>query len=412
MFGGLLQRFGKRPAPERGERAKILIASCVGGGPMERLARTLSRRGLTTGVIDAFSPQLWRRLMSSGAFGRLRARLDAMVLFPLQMVVRGRQQRPTFLVPTTNPFFLPFIAILTRPLHGSRVVPLVYDLYPDAAQAAGLSSGRGLFARVTALANRYWFARADAVVFIGATMAQHARSRYGEPRRWEIIETGADADELQPVVSAEAASPGERATLANTWDPRRLVISYVGNMGATHDWRTLAGAIPQILESDGQRAIAETWRSPQFVIAASGPGAERIKQASAEFSPADVLFLDPLSDRRWAQLLLDSAINIVTLRPEAAHASVPSKLFSGMAAGAAIIAVAPEHSDLAELVRRHRCGVVVAPGDVAALVESVQRYRRDPQTLVADRRRARKALLDHFDLYRLAQRWEDLLASI
>ena len=81
----------------------------------------------------------WRRQMGSGRLGRLRARLEAFLVFPLTASWKATRWPKAILIPTTNPFFLPWVLTATRPLHGRPVVPLWYDLYPDAVEASGMA---------------------------------------------------------------------------------------------------------------------------------------------------------------------------------------------------------------------------------------------------------------------------------
>lgn len=378
--------------------APIHIASCVGGGPMERLARRLTERGAPAEVVSKYSGDAWRNAMSSGRLGRLGARLSSFVSFPLAAVLQARAAATPALVPTTNPFVLPLVAVLLRPLHGRPVVPLVYDLWPDALEAGGLARTDGLLSRLGAAANRHWFARADGLVFIGHRMARHAIARYGEPKRWTVIETGADQGEL----SADAAGPAAAQSELERWCDGRTVCAYVGNMGRMHDVATLRDAVPRLLAAPGASQLA-------VVIAASGPGVDELKKAWRDLPSDRVRFEPPLDDRAWARLLVRAAIAFVTLRDEAAMTCIPSKAFSALAAGEALCVIAPEDSDLAELVRRHDCGVHVTPGDADGLVRALTDLCTTEGALESARGAARAAARDHYDIARLAARWQAFL---
>jgi glycosyltransferase involved in cell wall biosynthesis len=293
------------------------------------------------------------------------------------------------------------VLVATRPLHRKRVVPLVYDLYPDALEASGVARRDGLMSRLARRANRYWFRHADGLVFIGEKMAEHARDRYGEPRHDVVIETGADAAEFA-VADVRDASP---RTELEAWCAGKIVASYVGNMGAMHEWESLAEALPRVFADPAASRLA-------VVIAASGPGVERLRERWADL-PADRLrFEAPLPDREWARLLVRSALALVTLRREASRTSIPSKTFSAMAADSAIVAVAPADSDLAATVERHACGVCVEPGDVDALAKTLVALAAEPKTLARLRAAARAAAVDHYDMPALAKRWRRFLETL
>lgn len=387
---------------DAGDVGTVVIFSCVGGGPMQRLADTIRHEGGDGRVVAELSDERWRGMMAGGRFGRLRARLRAMLVYPLRAVVEtARLPRDAVAVPTTNPFFLPMVLVATQPIHRRRVVPLVYDLYPDALEATGLASRSGGMSRLARLANRYWFRGADGVVFIGEKMATHARDRYGEPRREAVIETGASTAEFDG--EGVRAAPVESDIEA--WCQGKVVAAYVGNMGAVHDWETLADAIPRVLADP--RAVDFA-----VVVAASGPGVEQLRKRWSGLDPDRVRFEVPLPDRAWARLLVRSTLSLVTLRPAANRTSIPSKTFSAMAAGAAVVAIAPRDSDLAAVIERHRCGVNVMPGDVDSLVEVLATLTQDRAEREGLGTRARTAMLEHYDMPVLARRWIQFLGTV
>jgi len=361
---------------------------------MARLCAALGERGDDAQTFAAFTPKRWRDAMSSPA-GRLRARLEANLLFPLQSLGHALDGPGGQIVPTTNPFFLPLVLVATRPLHGKAVIPLVYDLYPDALEASGMTDPESALAKLGQAANRYWFSRADGVVFIGPRMAEHARERYGEPKRWTILETGARLSEF----SRERLGSPEPSTDLERWCAGKVVLSYVGNMGRVHDWETLTAAIPQLLEAHPGAPIG-------VVIAATGPGAEALRDAWSDLPADRVRFEGPLPDRDWARLLDRTDVALVTLGEGAAETSIPSKAFSAMAARSALAVVAPPRSDVAGIVTRHDCGAAVAPGDVDGLLGALGRAVTDPAWLESCKDAGRQAVAERYDLDVLAQRWQ------
>ncbi len=89
-------------------------------------------------------------------------------------------------------------------------------------------------------------------------------------------------------------------------------------------------------------------------------------------------------------MLAAGDIHIVTVRRGLEGAVVPSKLYPILAAGRPVLAVAPEESDVARIVRRTGCGVAVDPDNPMALAEAVRALSRDPQRVVEMGRRARE----------------------
>lgn len=387
-------------------RLTLQIASSVGGGPMERLAERLRALDVDARVVSSMAPETWRKRLAQGRVGRLVARADAFVRFPLTAVAGAMARGSDVVVPTTNPFFLPWLLVATRPLHGRTVIPLIYDLYPDAVEAAGLTAPDHPLSRLAAHFNRALFRHADGVVFIGQRMADQAIARYGAPGRVEILPTGADVAEFGEAALGSAAAESE----LETWCDRHVVASYVGALGHMHDWETLAQA-GRALFADG-RVPGRPERPLGLVIAASGPGVDQLRRAWADLPAEHVRFEAPLGDRAWARLLQRSDIALATLRPAAHRTSMPSKAQSAIAAGAALVAVAVADSDLGELAASGGVGVQIEPGDAPALAAALEGLAADPGALAELQQRARAVALEHYDMPALAERWRTFIDQV
>ena len=69
---------------------------------------------------------------------------------------------------------------------------------------------------------------------------------------------------------------------------------------------------------------------------------------------------------------------------------VPSKLYSTLAAGRPVLAVAAPESDVARIVVKSGCGVAVDPDDPIAIAVVLRELRNDPSRLSEMGRRARE----------------------
>lgn len=70
---------------------------------------------------------------------------------------------------------------------------------------------------------------------------------------------------------------------------------------------------------------------------------------------------------------------------------VPSKLYTILSAGRPVLAIVPEGSDVAEIVKRHECGIVADPDDPSAVADSVRMLLRNRNLLSEMALRAEKA---------------------
>ena len=84
---------------------------------------------------------------------------------------------------------------------------------------------------------------------------------------------------------------------------------------------------------------------------------------------------------------------------------MPSKTYSAMMAGQAILAIAPENSDLVDLVKAADCGWFVEPGDVDELARVIKAIYTDPEGLLEKRQNAYLYAQAHLGQDRLVNEW-------
>ncbi len=386
-----------KPQAARSLRAALLTS--VGGSVLQRLQEAFPDGRGRMRVVSSLSPERWRNAMRGSQFERARTRLVGYVGFPLRAVrTAAEAPRAEVFVASTNPFFLPAVMVATRCLHGKRVVVLVYDLFPEALIAAGVLTEASVSSRLMREVNRYSLQRADGVVFIGKHMAARVKSLYGEPKKSCVIETGAVGSEFR----GDSAREPESKSLSDFCEGK-LVLSYVGNMGHVHDWLTLAEGIEPLLLELPHLVV---------VIAASGANVRKLQERWAAIPSDRVRFEGPLGDRDWIWLTARTDIALVTLKETAKHTSIPSKAFSAMAAGSALLAVAPEGSDLREVCEESGGGIVVSPGDSLGLTQQLRILFQNAELLEQLKRRASTAFSQHYEMSVLAHRWADFLEEL
>jgi len=82
-----------------------------------------------------------------------------------------------------------------------------------------------------------------------------------------------------------------------------------------------------------------------------------------------------------------------------------------MMAGQAVLAIAPEESDLVDLIKAVGCGWWVEPGDVDGLAAAVEAIRSDSEGLFAKRENACAYAHRHFGQDVLAGAWLEALRA-
>jgi glycosyltransferase involved in cell wall biosynthesis len=308
------------------------------------------------------------------------------------------RHRP-FLLLVTNPPLLPYVGWLAHKLKGLRYGVLVWDIYPDHVVAAGMLGDHHPLVRGWRDLNRRALLGAEQVITIGDVMAKALEGQLNGAvlrRPIKVIPNWADPEVIRPI-------PKQLNPLAKSLDQlNRVTVMYSGNMGATHQLDAVMGAAER-LASKGRIS---------FVFMGDGIGQRHLQ---AEKERRNLLNLTMLPTQPWdvfAKAIAVADINIVSQKAGSEHLSLPSKTYSALAAGSAILALTSPESDLGQLVTEQKIGRVASPDDEAAIADAIATMTSDPVELARMQHNARRLVEERFNPTMVKQMWHDTLAPL
>jgi colanic acid biosynthesis glycosyl transferase WcaI len=350
------------------KRHKItVLAGRPSYDPTERHPAYLLRRQQMNGAIVA------RVGSTASSRFRMRDRLANYFSYLLLAVPHALISKADVVLAMTDP---PVVGIAGALVAAARQRPFVYnirDLYPDMAVAAGLLRPGPLAAAWERL-HRWALRRADRVVVLGEDMRERIVAKGIPAERVVVVRDGA---------TIPAAVPRrDHPVVQEVRSGFRFVVLHAGNMGFYGAWETLVRAAA-LLNGDGAG----------FVFIGAGAAAARV-QALATSANGHIRFLPFRPASEVPYVLAAANLHVVTVRRGLEGVVVPSKLYGILAAGCPVLAVAPEGSDVARIVRRYGCGFVADPDRPDAVAQAVREAMTSPDSLAAMGARARAAARD------------------
>jgi colanic acid biosynthesis glycosyl transferase WcaI len=105
-------------------------------------------------------------------------------------------------------------------------------------------------------------------------------------------------------------------------------------------------------------------------------------------------------------------VHWLSLHPRLEGLIVPSKVYGIAAAGRPIVMIGDGDGEIARLVRRHRCGITIAPGDAATLADTLRRWSEAPEAVAEMGAQARQMLETRFSRRRALEQWSRLLERL
>ncbi|MDQ0390661.1 glycosyltransferase involved in cell wall biosynthesis [Labrys monachus] len=294
----------------------------------------------------------------------------------------------------TDPPLLSVVAALALRSRDTKIIHWLQDVYPEVAAELGVTFARGRTGGLLARLRNWSLRVAGMNVTVGQRMQRHVAAQGVEPARICVIPNWIDETRVTPV--AAGANP-----LRSEWGlDRHFVIGYSGNLGRAHEANTLLEAATRL---KGRTDLC-------FLFIGGGFNLTRLKEEAQSRGVADLFQFRPYqSEARLSQSLSVPDVHWISLRPELEGLIVPSKFYGIAAVGRPVIAITDKDGEIAELVRAHRCGVHVQPGDIDALVSAIAAMTADPALARTWGANARAMLERDFSRGAALQRWFDVL---
>ena len=225
------------------------------------------------------------------------------------------------------------------------------------------------------------------------------------------------ADAFLPAVASLTGRRTPPVTVIENWAP----LEDLGPLPRDNDWaiRHLTSAPVRLVYSGtlgfkhNPDLIAALARGTglQVEVFSEGPAADHLRAIAEQEG------LTNLTVRGWVAVadlpsaLAAADILLAILEPDAGAFSVPSKVLSYLATGRAILGAIPADNLAAQLIQRNGAGLVVDPGDPAALVRAALRLASDAMLRVGYGRAGRAYAERAFDINAIAARFEDVFAQ-
>ncbi len=269
---------------------------------------------------------------------------------------------------------------------GRRYIYVLHDIHPE----LGIALGRmkpGLLAGVLRFVQRRNLARG---LTVAITEGMAAKARDLQPAtRATVIENWVDTQAITPLAKADSAFARAHGLLD------RFTLQYSGNLGLLHPLGGLTRAMKLL---------------PEVALCYIGRGA-RLDDTKAEAADSEnVRFFDYQPLERLADSLAACDVAVVALEPGADQLAMPSKLTGILAAGRPVLVLAPESSELAQLVQQHGCGVVVSDFDnPQAVAAAISKLQQDATACTTMAQKARALAEDRFSLERATGLYRGLL---
>lgn len=241
-------------------------------------------------------------------------------------------------------------------------VPFIYnvqDIYPDIAIRLGILKNPRLIALFQRM-ERFVYRKARTVSVISQGFRRNLLAKGVPEEKIAVIPNFVDTDFIHPL-------PRQNAFSRQHGLDERFVVLFAGNVGLSQSLDTVLDAAARLRD---QTDIL-------FFIIGNGAAKPALQQRAREENLTNVRFLPFQPHEVVAEMYASADVGLVPLKKGITQESVPSKVFSIMAASRPIIAMVDEGSDTQRLIDQAQCGLCIEPENPDRLVEAILMLHQD-----------------------------------
>ena len=313
--------------------------------------------------------------------------------------------RPDAVLAMSPPLTLGAAGWLAARRHRVPFVFNIQDVFPDVAVELGAITNDKVIS-VASWLERETYLCADAVTVLSDDLRDNVAAKIaGRGRTNMARREEAPADKVRVIpnfIDTEWIRPSDKENpyRAEYGLTGKTVVMYAGNVGFSQSLDLVLAAARHLADD------------PDVVFVINGGGAARPDLESAASGLSNVRFIDMQPKSRLPEVAAAADIHVVPLRRGLARSSVPSKLYTILAAGRPVVASVDPGTEVARTVEAAGAGLAVVPDDPEAFTQALLRLIRDPDEAAAMGRAGRSFVEGWASPGAVAQAYEELFEEL
>lgn len=238
---------------------------------------------------------------------------------------------------------------------------LFYDVFPAALAQKQIISYQSAIYRIWEKTNQIVFKKAQRLFTLSQGMQNVMKIPAEYIEKTKVVEVWSNNSFFKDVDKKD----NKFIHKYNLQD--KFIVGYSGNLGKTHP-------VEKIIE------IAEALQHERdilFLIIGEGEKKVYLRQLEKKKALSNLRILDFQPTALFPHVLAAFNVGVVTLEPEAADLSVPSKTYNLMSAGKPILSIAKPSSELAQIISKNKIGKNFSATEIDKMCDFIMKLKNE-----------------------------------
>lgn len=305
----------------------------------------------------------------------MKQRMFRYCLFSLQCFWKALTRQADAVFASAGP---PTQGVAMGLIHKLTCKKFVYnpqDLFPDCLITTGVATEQSKIVKIGRWVEEFSYHNADVIITISEDMKNNIISKGVENDKVKVVLNWVDTDAIRPVERSKNKLFSELGL-----NRECFYVVYAGNVGMAQGVDVIVRAAQELREQ----------KNIKFLIFGNGSEEQNIKVqiASERLDNVNMYPLYPQERVPEVYGLADAAI--ISCKPGVGKSGFPSKTWTIMACGAAIIGSFDLNCEFTRTIEAAQCGLCAEAGNARALADAILQMYNAPKQKEVFRNRARQ----------------------
>ena len=241
-----------------------------------------------------------------------------------------------------------------------KVIYNLQDIFPDSLVTSGLCSEKSVLMKIGHALENFTYRNADVIITITDAMKENIIKKGVPSEKVKVVQNWIDIDTVRPISPEKNKLYDELKIDRNTFN-----VVYAGNIGKVQGVDVITRAAEELL---GHKDI-------HFLIFGNGSEEETIKQQAKKLTNISIFPLQPIE--RVSEVYSLGNVSVIPCRPGTGGSGMPSKTWTIMATGTAIIASFDYGGEMENVINHAKCGCCIEAGNAELLAETICNMKND-----------------------------------
>lgn len=314
------------------------------------------------------------------------------VLFSLECFWKAVTVPADFIFTGSGPPTQGVVVGLAKKFSRKKVIYNLQDIFPDSLVTSGICGEDSKLMKMGRKLEDFTYRNADVIITITDDMKANVINKGVNPEKVKVVRNWIDVNRINPV-EARANHLFEELGLRRN----KFNVVYAGNLGKVQGVSVIVSVAEQLKYQD----------DIHFVIFGNGSEEEHIRK-QAEHLPNISLFpLQPME--RVPEVYSLGDVAIIPCKPGTGGSGMPSKTWTIMATGTAIIASFDLGGEMEKTIKEAECGYCVEAGNTKALAETIIELKDKPETVKTMGQNARRYAEEQADKKQAVKKYIEII---